>query len=200
MNEVERHARRQRRRKRRRNTIIAFAFLSLGMAWFFEFQATTTIIVTRNADASVLGGADPGLMTAGKARSEELARVLSNVDVVSGVDAIFSERLQSSRQTIVPLSMGNEAPTHTISNPEDPEGLVSRILRKYKGKIILVVISAEHIKPLIKEMHGSKNVPKMAADEYDNLYIVTIPWFGKVKTLRLRYGQPYTPAPAPEAE
>jgi hypothetical protein len=34
----------------------------------------------------------------------------------------------------------------------------------------------------------------MADNEFDNLYIVSIPWFGKVKTLRLRYGAPYQPA------
>ena len=33
-----------------------------------------------------------------------------------------------------------------------------------------------------------RNVPEMAPDEYDNVYIVSIPWFGKVKTLRVRYG------------
>ena len=38
-------------------------------------------------------------------------------------------------------------------------------------------------------------MPSIAEDEYDNLYIVTIPWFGKVKTLRLKYGAPYVASP-----
>ena len=29
--------------------------------------------------------------------------------------------------------------------------------------------------------------------EYDNLYIVSIPWFGKVKTLWLKFGDRYIP-------
>ena len=33
----------------------------------------------------------------------------------------------------------------------------------------------------------------MGENEFDNLYIVSIPWYGKVKTLRLRYGAPYLP-------
>jgi len=34
-------------------------------------------------------------------------------------------------------------------------------------------------------------VPKIEENEYDNIYIVSIPWFGKTKTIRLRYGEPY---------
>jgi hypothetical protein len=42
-------------------------------------------------------------------------------------------------------------------------------------------------------MGASKRVPEIAEDEYDNIYIVSIPWFGKTKTIRLRYGEPYIP-------
>ena len=80
---------------------------------------------------------------------------------------------------------------HTIDDPEDLEALVLRILDEYKGKIVLVVTEPDIIQPLIAEMHGSKKLPDMAEKEHDNLYIVSIPWFGKVKTLRLRYGSPY---------
>jgi hypothetical protein len=72
---------------------------------------------------------------------------------------------------------------------------------------VLVVTHTEPLPVLIRELHGSKKVPPMAADEHDNIYIVSIPWYGKVKTLRLRYGAPYagpaaqpeTPLPAPAA-
>ena len=46
---------------------------------------------------------------------------------------------------------------------------------------------------LIGNMDASKKVPPIAEDEYDNIYIVSIPWFGKTKTIRLRYGAPYQP-------
>ena len=31
----------------------------------------------------------------------------------------------------------------------------------------------------------------IAPDEHDKMYIVTVPWFGKVKTLMLPYGEPW---------
>lgn len=67
------------------------------------------------------------------------------------------------------------------------------MLRDYKGKIVLVVTDREALPLLIRELQGSKKVPPIADSEHDNLYIVSIPWYGKVKTLRLRYGMPYLP-------
>ena len=52
------------------------------MAWFFESQATTTIVVTRYADSVQDGDT---LSPPGERRAEELARILSDVDVVAGI-------------------------------------------------------------------------------------------------------------------
>ena len=188
-----RASRRKRRRQRRLVSIVGFLLFATGMAWFFELQATTTVIVTRYAEKPSVTAADTGLNARGQERARELARVLTDVDVVAGVDAIFVLPLERSMETGMPLASLNNAPVHTIDDPEDVEALVLRILDEYKGKIVLVVTEPDIIQPLIAEMHGSKKLPDMAEKEHDNLYIVSIPWFGKVKTLRLRYGLPYRP-------
>ena len=61
------------------------------------------------------------------------------------------------------------------------------------GKIILVIGHSNTLPALIGNMGASKKVPAIADDEYDNIYIVSIPWFGKTKTIRMRYGEPYIP-------
>jgi broad specificity phosphatase PhoE len=188
-----RASRRKRRRQRRLVSIGGFLLFATGMAWFFELQATTTVIVTRYAEKTSVTAADTGLNARGQERARELSRVLADVDVVAGVDAIFVLPLKRSVETGMPLAGLNNAPVHTIDDPEDVEALVLRILDEYKGKIVLVVTEPDIIQPLIAEMHGSKKLPDMAEKEHDNLYIVSIPWFGKVKTLRLRYGLPYRP-------
>jgi broad specificity phosphatase PhoE len=186
-------SRRNRRRQRRVVTVLGFLVISTGLAWFFESQATTTVIVTRYADRSSNVGNDPALSAAGERRARELARVLGDVDVIAGVDAIFVAPTKSSIETSVPLATLNDAPVHTIKDPDDVESLVLRILDEYKGKIVLVITEARDIQPLIAEMHGSKKLPDIEDAEYDNIYIVSIPWFGKVKTLRIRYGLAYAP-------
>ncbi len=46
---------------------------------------------------------------------------------------------------------------------------------------------------LIANLGASKKVPPIEDGEFDNIYIISIPWFGKTKTIRLRYGEPYRP-------
>ena len=58
---------------------------------------------------------------------------------------------------------------------------------------MLVVTDRRALPFLIAELHGSKKLPPMGETEHDNMYIVSIPWFGKVKTLRLKFGKPYLP-------
>jgi len=75
----------------------------------------------------------------------------------------------------------------------DTETFLETVVREYKGKIILVVGHSNTVPAMIANMGASKTVPPIADDEYDNIYLVSIPWFGKTKTIRLRYGEPYIP-------
>jgi broad specificity phosphatase PhoE len=193
--------RRRRRRQRRAAAVVTFMVLALGMAWFFESQATTTVLVVRHADP-MPGLENPGLSPAGWVRAEELSRVLGDVDVVQGLDAIFATPYRPTQETADPLARRLGLPVQVVP-AADTAGLAARILKDYKGKIVLVVTEPEVVRVLVPEFHGSKKIPPMADQEFDNLYVVSIPWYGKVKTLRLRYGQPPAVAspllPAPGA-
>ena len=81
-------------------------------------------------------------------------------------------------------------------DPSDNEAVLETILKTHKGKIILVVGHSDTLPILIADLGASKKVPPIAEYEYDNIYIISIPWFGKTKTIRLRYGDPYTGEPA----
>ena len=71
------------------------------------------------------------------------------------------------------------------------EAVLARILKEQKGKIVLVVAHSNTVPTLIADLGASKNVPPIDENEYDNIYLVSIPWFGKTKTIRLRFGEPY---------
>ncbi|MEQ9561984.1 MAG: phosphoglycerate mutase family protein, partial [Woeseiaceae bacterium] len=121
-----------------------------------------------------------------------------DADVVAGIDAIYSTPFKRTRQTAEPLSARLGIPINSY-DPDDNDAVLSDILRKYKGKIILVVAHSDTVPTLIADLGASKKVPPIAENEYDNIYIVSIPWFGKTKTNRLRYGDAYTGPPG-EAE
>jgi len=194
-NELSDQDRRRRRRRRRIQIIIVYTAIALGLAWFFESQATTTIIFVRHADKAATPADDPGLSDAGRRRAAELTRQLVDADVVAGVDAIYATPFRRAQETARPLADALDLPINTY-DANDTEAILETILKRHKGKIILVVAHSNTLPVLIANLGASKKVPPIAEDEYDNIYIISIPWFGKTKTIRLRFGEPYAPGAA----
>jgi broad specificity phosphatase PhoE len=188
---------RRRRRRRRAVVIIIYIAIAVGLAWFFESQATTTIIFVRHAEQDRSAGDNPGLSAAGKRRVAELTRQLVDADVVAGIDAIYSTPYRRNLETAQPLSEALNLPINEY-DPDDNEAVLTTILKNHKGKIILVVAHSNTVPTLIADLGASKKVPPIARDEFDNIFIISIPWFGKTKTIRLRYGEPYTGEAAAE--
>ena len=182
--------RRRRRRRRRIQVIVIYTAIAIGLAWFFESQATTTVIFVRHAEKAAVPEDDPSLSPAGQRRATELMRQLVDADVVAGIDAIYSTPYRRTEETARPIAEALELPLKSY-DAQDTEAIMESIVREHKGQIVLVVGRSNTIPLLIGNMGASKKVPPIAENEYDNIYIVSIPWFGKTKTIRLRYGEPY---------
>lgn len=182
--------RRRRRRTRRIQVVVIYTAIAIGLAWFFESQATTTVIFVRHAEQLRDAGDDPGLSQAGQRRVMELTRQLADADVVAGIDAIYSTTYKRSEETVRPLADLLDLPIKSY-DAADKESVLEMILKNHKGEIVLVVGHSNTVSELIANIGASKNVPEIARDEFDNIYIVSIPWFGKTKTIRLRFGEPY---------
>ena len=187
----------QSRKQRRLQAIVIYTAIAVGLAWFFESQATTTMIFVRHAEKLTTPADDPGLSAAGYRRAAELARQLVDADVVAGVHAIYSTPYRRTQDTAKPLADALGLETR-LYDPSDHEAVLPAILKNHKGKIILVVGHSNTIPALIADLGASKKVPPIADNEYDNIYIVSIPSFGKTKTIRLRFGEPYTGKPVDE--
>jgi len=184
--------RRLRRRRRRIQAVIIYVAIAIGLALFFESQATTTMIFVRHAEKASQPADDPSLSEAGHRRVAELTRQLVDADVVAGVDAIYSTPFKRNQETAQGVADALDLPVH-IYAPDDNEAVLATILKNHKGKIILVVGHQNTLPTLMADLGASKKVPPIHDDEYDNIYVVAIPWFGKTKTIRLRYGEPYVP-------
>ena len=184
--------RRRRRRRRRIQVIIIYTAIAVGLAWFFESQATTTVIFVRHAEKAAQPADDPGLSPAGQRRVAELTRQLKDADVIAGIDAVYSTPYRRTEETARPIAEALGLPINSY-DAGDTEAIMEYIVREHKGKIILVVGHSNTLPVLMAGMGASKRVPPIAENEYDNIYLVSIPWFGKTKTIRLRYGEPYIP-------
>jgi broad specificity phosphatase PhoE len=183
---------RRRRRRLRLIPIIGYTVVALGLAYFLEQRQSTTVIFVRHADtdASMAGpDDDPPLNARGRQRAELLADFLQSIDVVAGVNAIYASDKRRTQETAAPLAKRLNLPVE-IADHQDTEGFMDRVLDDHNGDIVLIVSHSNTIAPLIDELHGSKRLPAFAPDEYDEVYIVITPGYGKVKTLRLQYPEP----------
>lgn len=174
--------------------MVVFAIVTLGLAWFFESRMPTTIVFVRHAetDATMADGGDPPLNARGRARAELLADFLEEVDVLAGVNAIYASQFRRTQETAAPLAarLGVEI---EIADPYDVVGLTKNVLHQHRGEIVLIVSHSDVIASLVEELHGHQNLPAMGSDDFDDLYIVNVPWWGKVKTLRLPYAIGWEP-------
>jgi len=186
--------RKRRRRRRRLQVLVIYTAIAIGLAWFFESQATTTIIFVRHAEQTSHEETDPSLNDAGRQRVAELTRQLVDADVVAGIDAVYSTPFKRSQETAQPIADALDLPINSY-DAADTETVLETILKNHKGKIILVVGHSNTVPVLIANLGASKNVPPIAQNEFDNIYIISIPWFGKTKTIRLRFGEPYVAPP-----
>jgi broad specificity phosphatase PhoE len=174
----------------RKLPVIGYIVVVLGLAWFFEQQATTTIIFVRHAETDAAAGdADPPLSARGRQRAQLLADFLADVDVVKSVDAIYATTSRRTQETAMPLA-ARLGYTLNIDDPYLVERFMRRVMRDRRGKITLIVTDGDAIAPLIAELHGSKRVPAFGPINFGELYVVTIPYYEKVKTLRFHYGDP----------
>ena len=179
------------RRKKRKLRRIVFALLFTGFAvllsWFFESQVTTTVIITTHAELETDLSSNSGLSSQGMERANSLASALSSVDVVSGVDAIYATSYRATQETAQPISRLLDLPINIVDQ-DIAENFIESIKNDHPGQIVLIISHPENLSKLVVELQGSKNINLDSLNGNDQIFIVTVPWFGKVKTLQLTYG------------
>ena len=179
----------KRKKRRIRRVIVALVFIAFAtlLSWFFESQSTTTVVLTTHAEIDSNKGVNPGLSQLGLERANSLQEIIESIDVVAGVDAIYATKLRATQETAEPISKSLSLPMNLV-DATDIEGLIKIIMGKHKGKIILIVTHPDALPKLVIELQGSKKIEPIALGENNKIFIVSVPWFGKVKTLQLKYG------------
>ncbi|MFL6619245.1 MAG: histidine phosphatase family protein, partial [Povalibacter sp.] len=74
--------------------VLVFVAVVAAAAWLFDARATTMIVVVRHAEVEASTEADPGLSVDGRERAARLAKMLSQVRPMRGIDAIFTSEFK----------------------------------------------------------------------------------------------------------
>jgi broad specificity phosphatase PhoE len=175
--------------------IIGFVALALAIAWYFDSRATTVVFLVRHAEKATMPADDPGLNDLGKERAEELARILAMSNVNNGPDHVFVSQSRRSLETAKPLIQSTGLPVSEY-RAQDSAALVDELLGNFRGQTILVVGHSNTVAEIIELLGGKAPAQELTKRDYDDLYIVSIPRFGRRQTVRIKYGREnnfYTP-------
>ncbi|HKT71719.1 MAG TPA: phosphoglycerate mutase family protein [Steroidobacteraceae bacterium] len=166
--------------------IISTAALVLAVLLVAYLSATTTVVIlTRHAERDTAVIQDPPLSPEGEQRAQRLAQMFGSGQGVGRIDAIYVSDTRRTQQTAEPLAerLGKKP---IVLSAADIKGTVARVMREHGGGVSLIIGHSNTVPQLIEALADIRIAP-IADDEYDTLYVVAIPTFGKPSVLRLEY-------------
>lgn len=132
-----------------------------------EINSTETVcILVRHAE-KVNYGTDPDLSAAGKARAEELKRLLFNADI----DNIYTTPFKRTRQTVGPLAESKGISVKEYSAYDTTQTFISKVLAQNKGKIVVIVGHSNTIPDMIKILSNNTVSVTISESQFDNIFI-----------------------------
>lgn len=161
--------------------------LSITLLLIAAGCSSTTAFVLRHAEKTP-GGNDPPLSPEGQLRAQELIQVAGQ----AGVTVIYATQFVRTQQTAQPLAnhLGIDINIFnvTANAQQYAEDLVNHILTEHSGEVVLIVSHSNTVH-LIVEALGANSINPLDGNEYDKLFIVSVPrWGGSVKSVNVEYG------------
>jgi broad specificity phosphatase PhoE len=151
----------------------------------YRSATTTVVVLARHAEQEPGSIQDPPLSAEGEQRAQQLAQMFGRGKGVGRLDAIYVSDARLTQQTAAPLAerLGKQL---VIVPAGDAKGTASRVMREHQGGTVLIISHSTAVPALVRELSGIEVSP-IGDDEYDTLYVVSIPSFGHSNVLRMEY-------------
>ena len=180
---------------RRRRTFLApiwllalGGFFLLAMAFvYWNSATTTTIVLVRHAEKQVGAITDAPLSPEGEIRASRLAQLLGGSEEFGRISKIYVTNTRRTQQTAAGVALRLGLTPEVIDAKTDSAELARRALRENRGHRALIVGHSNTVPEIVAALTRTNNVPAMDEDEFDTMYIVTVPTIGKASVLRLKY-------------
>ena len=149
-------------------------------------DVVTTVVLVRHAEKADAPADDPPLTPEGEQRARALLDALDDANV----SAVFTTQFERTRATAVPLAAAIGVPVTVIpaggNAPPYVQAVVERV-RRYPGKIVVVVSHSNTIGPIIRGF-GGPDIGEIPEDEYDGFYTLLLQDGQPPQLIRTRYG------------
>jgi len=180
---------------RRRRTFLAPLWL---MAWggilllaaaifYWNSATTTTIVLLRHAEKQLGTIDDAPLTPEGEQRAMRLAQMFGDAEAFGRVERIYVTDAHRTQQTAAELAQRLNLKPVVVDAKESAGELARQLLHENRGGVALVVGHSNTVPQLVAELAHSGKVPAIGEEEFDTLYVVTVPTIGRASVLRLKY-------------
>jgi broad specificity phosphatase PhoE len=180
---------------RRRRTFLAPLWL---LAWggilmlagaviYWNSATTTTIVLVRHAEKQVGAINDAPLTPAGELRAARLAQMFGDAEAFGRIARIYVSDTRRSQQTAAGLAQRLSLTPIVVEGKSAAAEVARRVLHENRGARALIVGHSNTVPQLVAALAGAENVPAMDDEEFDTVYIVTVPTIGHANVLRLKY-------------
>ena len=151
-------------------------------------RTATAVFLVRHAEKDTMK-IDPPLSAYGRRRAVALARLLRNTKI----SETYATQYIRTQETVRPLCDSltircSIIETNRDSVERDARSLATAILRHHHGDTVLVCGHSNTI-PLIIKAFGVVESVAIADQEYDAIFLVTVPDSGKPALTRQRFGK-----------
>jgi len=180
--------------RRRRPFLAPIWLLALGGVFllalaigYWNSATTTTIVLVRHAEKQVGAITDAPLSPEGETRASRLTQLLGGSEAFGRISRIYVTNTRRTQQTAAGLAQRLGLTPEVIDAKSDSTELARRALRENRGHRALIVGHSNTVPEIVAALTRSQGVPPMGEDEFDTMYIVTVPTIGKASVLRLKY-------------
>lgn len=154
----------------------------LGWVAIGLWQAPATVFVVRHMEK--LDGDDPALSPAGQARAERLAEMLAS----ARIDAIYASQYRRTGDTAAPLAERLSLPVHRYDAART-ERFIDNIRSRHRSDTIVIIGHSNTVPALVAALSG-RDVGELSEDRYGDVFIVTVPRWGRAAVTRLYQAPP----------
>lgn len=154
---------------------------------YWNSATTTTVVVVRHAEKQLGAIPDAPLSPLGEQRAVRLAQMFGDGEKFGRVKKVYVTDTRRTQQTAADLVQRLGVKPEVVDAKTSPSELARRVMRENRGGLALVVGHSNTVPEVVEALARTKDVPPIGDEEFDTMYVVTVPTIGRASVLRLKY-------------
>jgi phosphohistidine phosphatase SixA len=154
---------------------------------YWNSATTTTVVLVRHAEKELSAISDAPLSPDGEKRATRLAQMFGDNEMFGRVQKVYVTNTRRTQQTAAALEQRLNIPGEVVDARTDSRELARRVLRENRGSVALVIGHSNTVPEIVAALSGAEGVPTIGEEEFDTLYVVSVPTIGKSSVLRMKY-------------